>query len=127
MHVLDTDVAVDFLRKDDKTVEFLERENKVGITTISIAELSHGLNKGGKTRKNVKSFFDFLLGLDFLEFNVLDGLLFGKLKNKLEENGRICSDFDIAIASICLTNNATLVTRNIKHYEHFEDLKILKI
>jgi toxin FitB len=44
-------------------------------------------------------------------------MLHGKLRQHLEQAGRSISIQDTQIAAICLANNATLATRNIRDFE----------
>lgn len=43
---------------------------------------------------------------------------------RLEKQGKTPTYFDGQIAAIAKVNNLTLVTRNVKDFKHFQDLKI---
>lgn len=52
-----------------------------------------------------------------LSFDTPVAMLHGKLRQHLERTGRSISIQDTQIAAICLANNATLATRNIRDFE----------
>ncbi len=49
---------------------------------------------------------------------------FGTLKATLRKQGTPIDDFDVAIASIALTLDAVVATRNARHFERIESLQI---
>ena len=70
---------------------------------------------------------NFLAGVSILPFSADAALVFGQLKDRLVKSGKACGDFDLAIASTCISNGATLVTRNSRHYQEIKGLKVLVI
>jgi tRNA(fMet)-specific endonuclease VapC len=62
--------------------------------------------------------------VDILTPDLDTALTFGLTKTMLKKKGKIIGDFDTLIASIAMTNNLILVTRNKKHYENIDGLKI---
>ena len=62
-----------------------------------------------------------------LQFDKKSSEIFAKLKSKLKKEGKIIADMDLMIASITISNNATLFTNNLKHFERIKNLKILKL
>ena len=59
-----------------------------------------------------------------LEVNFSVANNFGKIKAKLKNKGSFIGDFDIINAAFALTYSFTLVTRNTKHNEKVEGVKI---
>ena len=59
--------------------------------------------------------------------NETDFITAAKIKAYLEERGTPISknDADIFIAAYCITNGYTLVTDNIKHFEHIDGLELV--
>ena len=43
---------------------------------------------------------------------------------RLKKSGLIIDEFDILIGATAIANNMILVTRNIKHFERLENIKI---
>lgn len=127
MYILDTDIAVDYLRGNSRIVEKLTNLNNLFITKLSLAELFFGVYNSGNIDKHYSTLMDFLAGVTTLnlDFNVC--ISFGKIKSDLTRQGKIIGDFDIMIAATTIANNFTLLTRNTKHYENIKGLKIMPL
>ena len=125
-YVLDTDVAVEYLRGNPETVRKVLNLTEVFITVITAAELFYGVHKSNKPKKNRAELLNLLNGTHLLGFDFGSSEAFGRIKSELRKKGKLTGDFDIAIASICMTNDLTLLTNNLKHYRHIENLKILQ-
>ena len=60
-------------------------------------------------------------------YNILNtsrnsAIIFAEIKDELKKSGQIISDMDLLIASICIDNNATLITAD-KQFEKIKELK----
>ncbi|MFQ6088539.1 MAG: type II toxin-antitoxin system VapC family toxin [Candidatus Methanofastidiosia archaeon] len=75
--------------------------------------------KHQETSKKVKSLLE---SLEILDFSLSACQTFGKLSNDLKMIGEEIGDMDTLIASIVLTHNEILVTKNIKHFEKIPNL-----
>lgn len=127
MYVLDTDIAVDYLRGNSIAIEKLAKLNNLFITNISLAELFFGAYHSRNIDKHYSKLMDFLAGVRILnlDFNICSS--FGRIKSNLTNRGKIIGDFDIMIAAITIANHFTLITRNLKHYGTIEGLKIMQL
>ena len=129
MYVLDTDVIVDFLRDEEiiKKPIYNIYAKKLYTTFITISELYFGAYSSKYKAKHFEEIY-FLGGLvDILYPNLIACKLFGKIKKQLRDTGKIIGDFDIMIAAVTIANNFTLITRNLKHYEDIEGLKLMHL
>lgn len=127
MYVLDTDIAVDYLRGNALAIEKLTKLNGLFITKLSLAELFFGVYNSGNIDKHYSKLMDFLAGVRILNLEFDACSSFGRIKSNLKKQGKIIGDFDIMIAAIAIANNFTLITRNLKHYGHIEGLKIMQL
>lgn len=110
---LDSDVLIDLLNGDKNILK--EFKNYViYITSISAFEYSLG---------NVSSeeSFEVLSKFAVLPFTMSDGILSGILFKKLRKKAFEVEFRDVMIASICINNRITLLTRNKKHFERFKE------
>ena len=135
MYILDTDTFTHLKKGSQKVNERLNSapDFEFGITIVTKAELLRGR-------------IDFLLKTEdaakleiaqryFIETErQIEQILIVKFDSKALENFdefRQNSKFrkigraDLLIASICLSNKATLVTRNIKHFRQFPNLEVV--
>ena len=92
------------------------------LSTISIAEITYGINalpKGNRQialadafQKVLKNGFEHRI----LSFEEAAAHLYGQIMGLRKERGKPLSILDGQIAAIALANNLTLVTRNIKDF-----------
>lgn len=124
MYVLDTDVSIEFLRGNQGVVERILAMSDLFVTPITTAELFYGVYKSHRPEKHKVKLLNFLEGVYVLGIDASVCEIFGRIKADLSKKGKISGDFDIMIASICIANNCYLITRNIKHYQDIEGLKV---
>ena len=67
---------------------------------------------------------NFLSSFVVLDFDKESAIKTGEIEAELQNKGEIIDLEDIMIGAIALKNNETLVTRNKKHFEKINGLKI---
>lgn len=127
MVCIDSDIIVDFLRKDAKAINLLkkieEREGGLKTTAINSFEIFKGVSRHAN-RGKYEEVVHFLS-----QFTVLD-LTFGisqkaaEIFEQLRSKGELIDTGDILIAAIVMSNNETLITRNRKHFGRIPGLNI---
>lgn len=126
MLVLDTNVISELMKvkPDPAVVNWLDGQtpDSVWITSISVFEISFGLNSlpNGKRKRALQQAFENMLAED-LEHHVLDfdqaaAERAGEISAKLHSLGRAVEVRDVQIAGIVSVRHATLATRNLKHF-----------
>ncbi len=125
-YLLDTDTLI-FWLKGNKKIE--EKALSVGLeligySIISHAELYFGAYNSEQIDKNLSAIEIVKQKLTLITFDANAAQLFGKIKADLKQQGNIIMDADIMIASIALSNDLTLVTNNVKHFDRIMQLKI---
>ncbi len=123
-YVIDSDVAIEYLRGNPRVVENLRSIDRLAITQITLAELFYGIYKSQNIKKHEEKLRDFLSGMRVLGLDALSCRTFGRLKAGLTDKGRDIDDFDLMIAAICLSTENTLITGNLKHFQNVEGLTI---
>ena len=128
MTCLDTDFLISFIRGNEdslkKIKELEEREELLSTTSINVAELLKGAYNSKNPTKELMKVNVYLDALEILDFDYESAIIFSKIWYKLKSKGKIIQDFDILIASIAIENGETLLTKNIKHFEKIEELKL---
>ncbi len=66
----------------------------------------------------------FLQNLKILPFDENSADIFAQIKSHLQKNGTPIADLDLMITSICVANQATLITNNTKHFSRIENLDL---
>ncbi|MFC2162713.1 type II toxin-antitoxin system VapC family toxin [Candidatus Altiarchaeota archaeon] len=124
--VLDTDAVIHYLHGEPGHVDLVAKLPELVVTSFTVGELYYGALKS-KSKKHLKEVYDLVNSARIIDFRSIDAFKFGELKAMLSGKGRIIGDIDMAIAAICITNQATLVTRNLKHYQHISQLKLQRV
>jgi len=135
MIMLDTTACIDYLNGDPKIKEVLfrtEKNNLLGITTITVYEISIGLErtkrKISETRYEdlYKKWIEFLSGIEIFPLNIKEAERAAQVSDNLDAKGEKIDDNDILIAGIMLSNGITkILTRNTSHFEKIEGLEII--
>ncbi len=126
MVCLDSDVLIDFFRNDKETVKkIIELKNRgleLATTTINSFELLKNSSKLNiEEISKIKSFLRDTLIFDF-DFN--SSIKAAEIFDYLKLKGEPLDIADIMIAAITITNNQSLLTRNIKHFSRIAELKL---
>lgn len=121
--LFDTDVLIDILKNNSKTIEQVKQLTKESegfyCSTINLAEIFAGMrtNEDGRTRQ-------LLEGLSYFDVTMQIAELAGRMKFKTKTH--VLWLDDCLIAATAIINECILVTKNIKHYP-FSSLKLAKI
>jgi tRNA(fMet)-specific endonuclease VapC len=104
------------------------KEGSICISVISLAEISLGLEriKIQELRKQkLTNAINYILeSIVILEVNDEAGWMYGKIREELIKNNQDIGLADCLIAAHAITNNVTLVTNNVKHFQRIKNLKI---
>jgi len=121
--VVDTDIAIDFLRQRDYAGELLERwagEGLLAISTITHLEIYQGIKAGEDRATNA-----FLDGLLSILVDVPIARRAGRLLGNLRSKGKTVGIADAIIAATTLELGVPLLTNNVEHYP-FPGLKAIR-
>jgi tRNA(fMet)-specific endonuclease VapC len=124
-YLLDTNICIYLLKglfDLDKKIENAETENCF-VSEITIAELKFGVENSAHQEKNRKTINEFVNRFTILPiFNSLE--IYAKEKARLRKKGKLLDDFDLLIGATAISNDLTLVTRNVSDFERLEGIKI---
>ena len=124
-YLLDTNICVHFLKglyNLDKQIEKVETENCF-VSEITIAELKFGVENSEHQDKNRKTIDEFVNRFTIIPiFSSLD--IYAKEKARLRKKGNPLDDFDLLIGATAISNNLTLVTKNISDFQRIEGIEI---
>lgn len=117
--LIDTDILIDFLRGDRKTVDLMRkiRTQKLVTTDINAFELYHGAHKSKNKQTNVTNVENLLNTLELLSTDRESMKKAAELLADLERKGSKIDIADLFIASLSIVNSAALLTRNKKHFD----------
>ncbi len=126
---LDTDILIDLLRGESKTVEEIKQlEDKFELVTtaINLFELYYGAYKTRRER-NIEAVKEVARRVEVLNLTEKSAEISGKILAELEKRGEAIDFRDVMIAGIVIENNITLYTRNVKHFERIEGINLYRI
>lgn len=126
MYCLDSDVVIAHFRGDTSIKERINPipAGELFITPITLCELYRGAFLSGNLDKGKLLVERLLERVNVLNFDLPACEIFGRAYKSLKQSGRLTQDSDLMTASICISNNATLITRNKKHFENIKELMI---
>jgi predicted nucleic acid-binding protein len=121
--LVDTDIAIDFLRRREYAKKLLEDWAEGGllaISTLTHLEIYQGIKSGEETATDA-----FLDGLVSIDVDISIARMVGKMLGSLRLKGKTISIADAIIAATALHLDVPLITNNISHYP-FPDLRVIK-
>ncbi len=119
MILLDTSAVIELLKGTIKgmKIQTLVGQEKVGVTVITLNEALKGEEK---KRDLVVSFFQ---GVNIIPFDETSAWKSAEIEQELYKRGKPLGKLDLFIASICITNNLSLISTD----EDFKNVPHLKL
>ncbi len=128
MVCLDTSFIIDLFRKnpaaEEKLRVFLERDERLSTTPITVAELYKGAYASKKKREEVRKITEILQHLEILDLSIPVCERYGVTINDLRAKGLPVGDLDVLIASAASINKEILLTRNREHFRRIPGLVV---
>ena len=126
MKILDSDILVGILRKNQDAIEKYEQKEKeeIATTIFNAQELLFGALISENVAANFNAAKELLDELDILIYDKKSMTESVKIQAYLEKTGKHIGIFDEMISGICTANNATIITRNVEHFSRVANLKI---
>ena len=123
-YLLDTDTFIYLTKGDRGILRRIEEvgEDKVALSSITVAELYFGAFKSIRKEENLRHLEEVLSDMPVRNFTSQSARIFGRIRCDLRKKGIGIADFDLAIASVALANQACLVTNNSRHFSVVPDL-----
>ena len=126
-YMLDTNICIYAIKHKPEIVfqrlQAIDPEN-VCISTVTYAELVHGVEKSAAVDKNRLALSMLLANIDILDFDVDAAVCYGKIRAGLEKRGTPIGPLDMMIAGHAQSLGYTLVTNNEKEFSRVSNLKI---
>ena len=125
--MLDTDTCIAFINRERKQPsQRIDTKplDKVGISSIVLAELHAGVAKSEACIRNAEELCSFLVAVEILPFDEPAAALYGAIRARLERRGTPIGPMDLLIAAHAMSVNVTLVTHNTREFERLADLHV---
>ena len=128
MVCLETTFLVDFLRGKEEAEsvfnDLVDKRSQITITSPSLMEIMSGAHNNQKKEEFRKIEEVILSKVIILNLDKESAILAGEIDSELTLSGDSIGTTDIMIGAIAKHNNETLITRNKKHFERINGLKI---
>lgn len=125
--MLDTNIAIYVIKR--RPLDLLEIFNRnaehMGISSITLAELMHGVEKSSYPEKNLKVVEDFISHLEVLPYDEEAASHYGNIRADLEKKGTTIGVNDLHIAGHARSRGLILVSNNTKEFERVEGLRLV--
>ena len=126
-YMLDTNIVIYVIKR--RPVELLEVFNRhagqMCISSITLAELLHGVEKSSTPDRNLLRVEDFLSRLEILQYGTKAASHYGEIRADLERKGTPIGVNDLHIAGHARSEGLTLVSNNTRDFERVEALRLV--
>ena len=126
-YMLDTNICIYVIKtKPEKVFQKLQtiHPEDVCISSVTYAELVHGVEKSIAVEKNRLALSMLLANMEILDFDVDAADCYGKIRTGLEKKGTPIGPLDMMIAGHAQSLGYTIVTNNVKEFSRVAALKI---
>ena len=126
-YMLDTNICIYAIKhKPEQVFMHLQEHDPIDIciSSITYAELVHGVEKSKSIEKNRVALALLLANIEIMNFDSLAAEHYGKIRSDLEKAGIPIGPLDMMIAGHAKSLGYTVVTNNTKEFERVKGLKL---
>ena len=125
-YMLDTNIVIYVIK--NRPISVLEIFNlhasHMCISSITFAELLHGVEKSAKPEHNLRQVEDFISRLEVLDYGMKAAVHYGDIRADLEKKGTMIGVNDLHIAGHARSEGMILVTNNLREFDRVEGLRV---
>lgn len=125
-YMLDTNMCI-YAQKNNLNVIAQIKENfqqGLAISSITLAELEHGVQASVNIEKNTIALLKFLSIVDVLPFDSGAAVEYGKICADLRRKGTPIGTMDMLISAHAKSENLIVVTHNTREFKRIEGLQL---
>lgn len=126
-YMLDTNICIYAIKQKPKIVIaniMAHDPSDICISSITYAELMHGVEKSLAIEKNRFALALFLSAIEIREFHASAAEAYGRIRADLEKHGTPIGPLDLLIAGHARAEGCVLVTNNTREFQRVEGLRI---
>ncbi len=123
-YMLDTDTCIYTIKRKPLEVRrmFNIHSGEISISTVTLGELVHGVEKSDNQRQNRIVLEGFVGRLEVINFDEAAAYQFGQLRYELK--GQEIGAYDFMIAAHARSLGLTLITNNTREFNRVEGLRV---
>ena len=125
-YLLDTNICIYLIKKRPLSVLTMLHKKKLSdvvISSVTVAELEHGVAKSERPGQNRLALMEFLTPYDVIPFDAADAVAFGEINTVLERAGKTIGPMDMLIAAQAVSRELILVSNNLREFSRVAGLK----
>jgi tRNA(fMet)-specific endonuclease VapC len=125
-YMLDTNIVIYILKRRPLEIlsTFNANANRMAISSITLAELTHGAEKSDRVTENLEVIDNFCSRLEVLPYGEKAAQHYGAIRAVLEKLGQPIGVNDIHIAGHARSEGLALVTNNVSEFERVPGLEL---
>lgn len=125
-YLLDTNIVIYVLKRRPPEVlsVFNANASRMGISSITLAELIHGAEKSTRVSENLSVVEDFCSRLEVLPYTSKAAQHYGAIRAALEKLGQPIGVNDLHIAAHARSEGLVLVTNNMSEFKRVPALEL---
>ena len=125
-YMLDTNIVIYVIKNRPISVlkTFNQFSGQICISSITLSELLHGVEKSQRQQQNLSVVEDFVSRSEVLEYGPKAASHYGSIRADLEQKGTVIGVNDLHIAGHARSEGLTLVTSNLKEFQRVEALRL---
>ena len=125
-YLLDTNIVIYVIKRRPIAALqlFNEQAGHMAISSITLAELLHGVEKSNAPARSLAAVEDFCSRLDLLPYGPKAAQHYGSILAALEKRGQPIGVNDLHIAAHARSEGLTLVSNNLREFERVEALQL---
>ncbi len=127
MKILDTDFLIALLRGDKNTENLMEKlggEGNYATTVVNVFEVLIGAYRARTEKSARDKILNFVRSIDVVELDSEVAYQAAKIQAALMDKGELLEARDVLVAAIASKYNASIVTRNVKHFSRIKNLVV---
>ena len=125
-NLMDTNVIVRVLNGDRELINELSKISSLCTCTVVLGELMYGAAKSAHIIQNKQNAKSFCSRYPLLGVSNIVAEFYGEIKKDLLSHGNVMPENDMWIAATALANDMTVITQD-KHFEHIQNLMVIKL
>ena len=124
--LLDTNMVIYTMKNRPQQVrkQFIRHDGRMGISTVTLGELVFGAENSQQVERNLSDIEAMTARLEVLPFDDKAAYHFGQIRASLYKAGHPIGPYDMMIAGHARALGLTLVTNNLKEFEHVPGLML---
>jgi tRNA(fMet)-specific endonuclease VapC len=124
--MLDTNICIFVMKGLGQALEsrFEAEADRLCISTITLAELTHGVEKSAAPGRNRRALESFVARLALLSFDSAAATAYGALRADLERRGSPIGPYDMMIAAHAQSLGLPVVTNNRREFDRVRGLAV---